>query len=637
MADIATRLVALGQPPEHLRWLELPGLPEKGDILDWIQEGHSADELHNLMDSATVYPISVNVSGISVPFLSTDSNNPKPLPNNESGDIGNCVNSVPEWENPIPLESGDRTGPSFPVEALPDWLRDWVIAESQSTQTPTDLAGVLALGVLSACLANAATVEARKGWRESLSLYILVGLPSGERKSPVFRDATRPLEDLEAADIQAAKPDIAKKQAERDLLERQLADATASAAKGKGKTLLDVQEAAEALEKCRVPSAPRFLVEDVTIERIATILAGQPAQRLAVMSAEGGFFTTISGRYSEHPAFDLLLKAYTGEPFRVDRVGRPPDILKTPALSLVMAVQPSVIKDLAEFRPFKDRGLLARILFVLPQSFVGKRAPDPPEMPDTIQERYYQRIADLFRVGLQYAALADDIPPVTLYLTTEARQALRAYMTEIEPQLAMNGSLGPLAGWGNKLAGTMLRIAGLLHCAEQPLEDRTIDKEMIDRAIVLTRYLTGHAQVAFSMMESPPETHAAQIILDYLRSHGLHEFTKRQLYRELRAIFKNSRDIDGPLAVLSDHAFIRIKKEEEDPSSPRRGRPPSPVFEFTPLDRIDTIDKNPENAGSTRISQGSQFVDRNGTKIPATLTEMSDPPLEEVKVVGARF
>ena len=40
----------------EVRWLDLPGLPEKGDVSDWLNTGHTADELKALSDSAPEPP-----------------------------------------------------------------------------------------------------------------------------------------------------------------------------------------------------------------------------------------------------------------------------------------------------------------------------------------------------------------------------------------------------------------------------------------------------------------------------------------------------------------------------------------------------------------------------------------------------
>ena len=41
----------------ELRWLELPGLPEKGDVSDWLDQGHTVDELLALIAQASAPPI----------------------------------------------------------------------------------------------------------------------------------------------------------------------------------------------------------------------------------------------------------------------------------------------------------------------------------------------------------------------------------------------------------------------------------------------------------------------------------------------------------------------------------------------------------------------------------------------------
>src|SRR4029453_6157610 len=51
------------------------------------------------------------------------------------------------WEPPVPIGVAGEL-PSFPVEVLPGWLGEDVAAVATATQTPPDLAGMLALAVL---------------------------------------------------------------------------------------------------------------------------------------------------------------------------------------------------------------------------------------------------------------------------------------------------------------------------------------------------------------------------------------------------------------------------------------------------------------------------------------------------------
>ena len=82
--------------------------------------------------------------------------------------------------------------PAFPVEVLPGWLGEYVAAVATATQTPPDLAGMLALAVLATVAAGAVEVQPRPGWREPLCLFVAVGMDAGTRKSSVFTALTRP-------------------------------------------------------------------------------------------------------------------------------------------------------------------------------------------------------------------------------------------------------------------------------------------------------------------------------------------------------------------------------------------------------------------------------------------------------------
>jgi hypothetical protein len=71
------------------------------------------------------------------------------------------------WELPIPFGIAGEV-PTFPVEVLPAWLGEYVAAVATATQTPPDLAGMLALAVLATVAAGAVEVQPRPGWREPL-------------------------------------------------------------------------------------------------------------------------------------------------------------------------------------------------------------------------------------------------------------------------------------------------------------------------------------------------------------------------------------------------------------------------------------------------------------------------------------
>jgi replicative DNA helicase len=159
--------------------------------------------------------------------------------------------------------------PAFPVEVLPSWLGEYVAAVATATQTPPDLAGMLALAVLATVAAGAVEVEPRPGWREPLCLFIAVGMDAGARKSSVFTALTRPVAEFERDQAAAALPSITETATLRRIAEQAAAQAEAAASRAaasqqeetRAEAIARTAEAANLI----VPPVPRWLVDDATL------------------------------------------------------------------------------------------------------------------------------------------------------------------------------------------------------------------------------------------------------------------------------------------------------------------------------------------------------------------------------------
>jgi replicative DNA helicase len=97
------------------------------------------------------------------------------------GDSATAANGGHSWAPPTPF-GVTADAPTFPVEVLPSWLGEYVAAVATATQTPPDLAGMLALAVLATVAAGAVEVQPRPGWQEPLCLFVAVGMDAGTRK-----------------------------------------------------------------------------------------------------------------------------------------------------------------------------------------------------------------------------------------------------------------------------------------------------------------------------------------------------------------------------------------------------------------------------------------------------------------------
>jgi replicative DNA helicase len=104
----------------------------------------------------------------------------------------------------------------------------YVAAVATATQTPPDLAGILALAVLATVAAGAVEVQPRPGWREPLCLFVAVGMDAGTRKSSVFTALTRPVADFERQQAATTLPAITETATLRRIADRAAAAAEAS-------------------------------------------------------------------------------------------------------------------------------------------------------------------------------------------------------------------------------------------------------------------------------------------------------------------------------------------------------------------------------------------------------------------------
>jgi replicative DNA helicase len=508
-----------------------------------------------------------------------------------AGELANTTTAAHSgrgWEPPIPFGMTGEV-PTFPVEVLPGWLGEYVAAVATATQTPPDLAGMLALAVLATVAAGAVEVEPRPGWCEPLCLFIAVGMDAGARKSSVFTAMTRPVAEFEREQAAAALPSITETAALRRIADQ--AAAQAEAAASRAPTSQQEEAQAEAIARAAeaanliVPPVPRWLVDDATPEALAGLLATYG--RIALLSPEGDVFDQMAGRYNQAagPNLGVYLKGHAGDLLKVDRRGRPPEYVERPCLTIGLTVQPEVLRGLASRPGFGGRGLLARFLYSLPASLVGRRQPGAPPVPPVVASRYTLELQALAASLTTPTGPTSDQGPSLLVLDQEATQLLLSFEQDLEPRLAAgSGDLAHLAGWAAKLAGATCRLAGLLHLAEH-LRDgwaHPVGADTLAGAIRLADYLVEHARAVFDLMGADPRTDDARWLLDWINRTDQAQFSRRDAHAAApRGRFRKAADLEPTLTLLEEHGWLR--RVDADPPGPKGGRPSSPRFLVNPL------------------------------------------------------
>jgi hypothetical protein len=493
----------------------------------------------------------------------------------DDGDEGTPESEL--WGTPEPIN--DDPLPAFPTWCLTNWQREFVETEAEATQTPADLAAMLTLAAVATAIAKRGVVRVRSGWDEPLCIYCAIALGPGNRKSGVFADVTRPILTFEREEAARLAPEIAEARTRLSIMTKELAALELRAAKerdnneheGIARAAVDLSKQ---IDQTHIIVAPRFIADDTTPERLAALMS-EHGGRMAVLSAEGEIFEQMAGKYqSGVQSLNIFLKGHSGDLLRVDRVGRPPDHIDAPALTIGLAVQPSIIEGLADRPGFRGRGLLARFLFAMPETTVGRRDVDAKPVPCDVRHAYEDNIRALLEL-----TPADGEPHV-IAMTPEASALISEFAAILEPSLAEYGQFGFMSDWGAKLAGAVVRIAGLLHAGDgvaggrEPW-DTPIGAGTVERAREIGSYLLLHARAAMRSMGTDEEIRGARHVLGLIQRREWRSFTRREVER---AEHKSAAEVSAALKLLGEHGYIRKRLMVK----PATGRPASPIYDVNP-------------------------------------------------------
>ncbi len=489
-------------------------------------------------------------------------------------ELGFCLNNGETnehepWEHPIPLQK-TKVLPLFPVDALPKKIQNYVVAVSESLQVPVDMPAVISLPVLAICLQGKIKIEGKKDWIEPLNLYcVVIALPA-ERKSGVMKLMIKPILEFEKKLNKSLLPKINENRLEKELLEKRLKNLSNKVQDDPSlkEELLKTQKDLTNFEEIR---PIRLITDDVTPEALTSLLADNNS-KMAVVSAEGGIFDIMTGRYNNSANIEVFLKAHCGDDIIVDRKGRASESIADPALTVALAVQPTVLEGIMSNPILRGRGLIARFLYSSPQSKVGYRKFETTPIPAEYQYRYEKLCSTLLNIP-------DKEDAYILTLSPEAKDLLGSFFTSLEPRLI--DDLEDIADFAGKIHGSVLRIAGLLHLTENqgsavkiPIPGITMQK-----AIDIGFYFIEHAQAAYQIMGTDERIENAKYIIQKLKNQDQLEMSKNDIYNLCRGKLKKMADFNKPFELLQEYGYVREKRTAEI-NTP--GRKPSPIFEINP-------------------------------------------------------
>ena len=416
---------------------------------------------------------------------------------------------------------------AFPFDALGPILGSAARAIAEDVQAPDSLAGGSVLAAASLAVQPLANAMLPHGQRSPLSVFVITGAGSGDRKSAVDAVACKEVEEVRKDQARAHAKEMQKYEAEMG--ERKPKDPTPTK-----------------------PAPQSITTANATIEGICKLLKFQSS--LGIFSAEGG---EMLGGHSlrddkRSSGLAFYLKGWSGESLDSLRGGDGLTVLLGRRMAMHVLVQPVLLRELLCDPLAQGQGLLARCLIAEPQTLAGTRMfkhTNPHENPDVIA--YNERIRTLLATAPDCWVNGDgyELKPRDLYMGDDARALWIAFYNVIEGQQANGSELDGARPFASKAAEHAARIAGIITMVENP-QATHITSEAMDGAIQLTAfYLNEHLRLTGAGRQEREEG-ALRSLLEWMQGRGTTVAKKDVLQRTPRAI----RDLKaaGINAMLSD-------------------------------------------------------------------------------------
>lgn len=471
------------------------------------------------------------------------------------------------WSKPEPI--GQPAVKPFPVDVPPPVIADMIQADSEFAQVPADAPGVASLCMLSVSLQQKFEVENRAGFREPLNLYTAYAAQSGERKSGSYRPIIAPGYEWERLDNERRAPDIRRFRDETELIESEIVSIRKSKLSRPEKSQ-KIEELKAEQDSLKSAKQLQLFADDVTQEAFATLIF-ENDERGAIFSSEGGVLGN-AGRYSDVPYYDGLLKYYSGDPVRINRRGRV-EIMNHPLATIFCCLQPLLLEEWMKNEAYRGRGVLARFLFVFPESKLGTRRYESAPIPPEVSRAYRNLIFDLLNIPLP------DKPHI-IVLSDEAHEAHKHFFDVVEGE--MTGKLEHIADFAARLPGNVLRIAGLLHVASdyQSACVNPISGDTMKNAVKLGWYFLSHALKTFAYTGVDEQANAAQYAVKRLMKAPALTLSKSEIHALCRGRFEKVESLRPVLKNLISLGYLREVPADRPATT---GRRPEPRYELNPL------------------------------------------------------
>jgi hypothetical protein len=570
-ADTVAGILVKLTPSPVVRVVELPDLPEGGDIVDWIDRHGDAAE-----------------------------------PDGMRAEIEALAQAVEAWRSG---DADDLAYRPFPVDALPEPIRGFVDAGARAIGCDPSYLALPLLTSMAAAIGNTRRLELKRGWAAPPILWGAIVGESGTAKSPAFRLVMRPVRERQRKALERHAEEM--KQYEADLARWE---------KDMAAWKRDKDVASDPPEKPDPPQAERFIVSDTTVEALVPILLANPRGILLARDELAGWigsFDRYAGKGKAGADSANWLSMFNAESIIVDRKTGVPRTIHVPqaAVCVCGGIQPAILQRALGIE-HRESGLAARLLLTCPPR-KAKRWTEADIDPSAEAEmaRLFDRLYEL-----QPTTADDGEPwPVLVRLSADAKTAWKAYYNaHAVEQVDLVGDMA--AAW-SKLEEYAARLALVIHFVRLAAGDANLRKpEVVDGAsmsagITLAKWFKHEARRIYAMLDESDAERDQRRLVDWIGRKG-GAVTAREVQQGCRWL----KEPGAAEAALEELAKAGRGTWEQSPAG-QRGQPTrrfklstvTTVYGNTsiPEENSNTVDVDsvdaPEDAAPAGDRQASLF------------------------------
>ncbi len=482
----------------------------------------------------------------------------------------------PRYPEPKPI-IGQQVAEPYPIDSLPDMMRNAVTEVQGYVQAPKALVACNAVAIASLATQGLAKVRRDRQLVSPLSLLVWIVAEPSERKSFAEEFFIQPVKSWVREQLAATKTKWDQYIADMDVWEASRKGIKLHIQKlAKDGDRAGLEKASENLrslieERPKRPLVPKLHYSDATIQAITDGLQKYPTG--GILTSEGGAFFGGAGMYSDSimGAMAVYNDLWTGSEIAIDRKGEGSVMLRDVALMMSISVQPEVLRKFISKTGTLARGsgFLARPLLAMPESTQGQRLYKSPPADFPALALLNDRIKEL--LSLQPAHVGEDgrLSRVTLELSEPAKAVWVRYYDASEKDQQIGGGCEFVRPEAGRSADNASRLAGIFHILEHGLEGE-ISRDNMVRACTIAQWHLGEAKRFLFASEMPEQFSNAEAISKriaaYIRKRkeanmpDWNIITRRDILRECKVAGVQKNETLNPIInelLEADHLLNR--------------------------------------------------------------------------------